>query len=39
MRADARGLVSPLGEFEFFTSSVVGDKESVLGDKGMRRYS
>ena len=33
-RADARGLVSPQGEFEFFTSSVVGDKESVLGDKG-----
>ena len=32
--ADARGLVSPQGEFEFFTSSVVGDKESVLGDKG-----
>ena len=33
--ADARGLVSPQGEFEFFTSSVVGDKESVIGDKGM----
>jgi hypothetical protein len=33
-RADNRGLVTPQGEFQFFTSSVVGDKESVLGDQG-----
>ena len=36
-RADARGLVTPQGEFEFFTSSVVGDKETVFGDKGREK--
>ena len=36
-RADVRGLVTPQGEFEFFTSSVVGDRETIFGDKGKEK--